>query len=364
MPLIHNLQGHIILQCLDELQYESWDASPWDWHPSMYSCTDLGTTMPGPCHRDLAFLCPKTPLIGPMSNNWTLSNDSGVSCPGVHNGDRHCLLQYTRMSNTHLPLITDPCLTDHKATPDDLIIPNRDREGKGPLYELSKSPGKGQGLFATEFIQKGTQILQEKPVLTCPALDSHLGSKNNPIFLLNFVAQIFNLAPCLQQGLFSLRGEQVAVPSPSMRYYRAVLDQFLHADGSKLSLRECLRLQDAVRIFFTNAAAMYEGSSTWWFWRPKELGDGLFLTFSRMNHSCEPNALWDTDLNGRSGVMSVWAEKDIQPGEEITISYIPLTVVNKPREKRRQILRRWGFDCQCTKCGSLVEYKYPNGDKS
>lgn len=353
LPTNFNMQCHFTVQCLDERQCESLDGLLWDWHPSMYSCTGLGTTMPGPCRRDLAFLCLKTPPTRPKLNRWTLSNDSGVSRPKVRN-PRGRLSQPLAIYTRYLPSIADPCLTDPKSTPDDLIIPDRDRGGKGPLYELSNSPGKGQGLFATEFIQKGTNILEEKPVLTCPTLDSHLGSKNNPISLLNFVTQIFNLSPRLQQGLFSLRGEHVAVPLQSMRYYRGVLDLFRHADGSKLSLRESLRLQDAVRIFFTNAAAMYEGSSTWWFWRPTELGDGLFLTFSRMNHSCEPNALWDTDLNGRSGIMSVWAEKDIQPGEEITISYI--AVVNKPRDKRRQILRRWGFDCQCTKCGPLIEH--------
>lgn len=227
------------------------------------------------------------------------------------------------------------------------------REGKDPVYKLACSPGKGMGLFAAEFIPRGAEILEEKPVLTCPTLDGLLGSKHNTTYLLGFVAQVFSLSPQLQLEVFNLRGERSSVPPYSMGRYREVLDQFSHPDGSRLSWRESLRLQDALRIFYTNSAAMYEGSSTWWFWRPTKLGDGLFLTFSRMNHSCDPNASWDTDWRGHPGVMSVWAKNDIQEDEEITISYIPVS--HRPVEQRRRMLRGWGFDCQCAKCGPLVE---------
>lgn len=247
----------------------------------------------------------------------------------------------------------DPCLTDPEATPRDLIIRETKREGNEPVYKLSSSPGKGMGLFATELIPKGTNILEEKPVLTCPALSGHRGSIRNPEYLLNFAIQIFSLSPHLQRGVFSLRGELVTVPASLMRQYREILGQLCHPDGSHISWRESSRLQDALRIFYTNAATMYEGSSTRLFWRPTEVGDGLFLTFSRMNHSCDPNALWDTDLHGRSGVMSVWAGRDIRPNEEITISYIAAVHTGKPVETRRQILHRWGFECQCSKCGEI-----------
>lgn len=245
----------------------------------------------------------------------------------------------------------DPCLTSPTSDLDDLIISDELRKGEGPPYKLSRSPGKGMGLFATEFIPRGAKILEEKPVLTCPTLDGHHGPEHNSRYLLGFVAQVFSLSPQLQRGVFSLKGEHASVPAHPMRRFREVLNQFSHPDGSGLSWRESLRLQDALRIFYTNAAAMYEGSSTWWFWRPVKLGDGLFLTFSRMNHSCEPNATWDTDRSGRSGIMSVWADRDIREDEEITISYI--RVAGRSVEMRRQILRGWGFECQCAKCGSL-----------
>lgn len=41
------------------------------------------------------------------------------------------------------------------------------------------------------------------------------------------------------------------------------------------------------------------------------------------------------------------AVRDIQQGEEISISYID---VLQPRDKRQARLREWGFDCRCRQC--------------
>jgi hypothetical protein len=46
---------------------------------------------------------------------------------------------------------------------------------------------------------------------------------------------------------------------------------------------------------------------------------GIFPQCARLNHSCRPNAIRATD---DSGIMSVIAQRDIQIGEEITISYL------------------------------------------
>lgn len=140
-----------------------------------------------------------------------------------------------------------------------------------------------------------------------------------------------------------------------MVYYRAILRQeVFYADGSRLSWREYSKLQKIIRAFYTNAASIYENASTRWFWKHRSVGDGLFLTFSRMNHSCEPNADWSTYHS--PGTMSVWAGKDIQPNEEITISYIG--GIDQPVETRRKRLAQWGFVCQCTRCGAV-----PSGDE-
>lgn len=254
---------------------------------------------------------------------------------------------WTRYKIAYIEIV-DPCLSDPHTGPDDLITSDEIRAAKGPLYKSSPSPGKGIGLFATEFIPKGTTIFKEKTVLTCPT-QGRLDAND----LQNIFDQVVSLSPQLQYGVLSLAGKVpvLAAKTPLMVYYRAMLRQdVFHPDGSRLSWREHSKIQKVIRVFYTNAAAVYEKSSGWqWFWKQRSVGDGLFLTFSRMNHSCEPNADWNTTSS--PGVMTVWAGQDIQPDDEITISYIG--GINQPVEKRRKRLAQWGFVCQCTKCGPI-----------
>ncbi|ORY60961.1 uncharacterized protein BCR38DRAFT_497073 [Pseudomassariella vexata] len=74
---------------------------------------------------------------------------------------------------------------------------------------------------------------------------------------------------------------------------------------------------------------------------------GLFPEVSRINHACSPNAF--TRFMPRSLAVSIIAGREIQPGEEITISYIPVT---KPSAERQRLLSRWGFNCTCSLCKS------------
>ncbi|GAP86997.1 putative mannose-6-phosphate isomerase-like protein [Rosellinia necatrix] len=71
----------------------------------------------------------------------------------------------------------------------------------------------------------------------------------------------------------------------------------------------------------------------------------LYPEVARINHACKPNAF--VRFSPTSFDVKVVAFRDIEIGEEITISYIPL---NHPREKRQRDLRRWGFECKCSLC--------------
>ncbi|KAJ8105151.1 hypothetical protein ONZ43_g7540 [Nemania bipapillata] len=81
------------------------------------------------------------------------------------------------------------------------------------------------------------------------------------------------------------------------------------------------------------------------------LGDdshmALYPEVARINHGCKPNAF--VRFSPTSFDVKVIAFRDIEVGEEITISYIPL---NHPREKRQRDLRRWGFECKCSLCAA------------
>lgn len=48
-----------------------------------------------------------------------------------------------------------------------------------------------------------------------------------------------------------------------------------------------------------------------------DFGIGLFPRGAMFNHSCAPNCTWHTD---HEGALSVTAVRDIERGEELTIS--------------------------------------------
>jgi len=84
----------------------------------------------------------------------------------------------------------------------------------------------------------------------------------------------------------------------------------------------------------------------------KNVGEvALYVTFSRANHSCEPNA--------RSNNYGLVACGSIVAGEEIFISYLPEQEQLLPPEKRRTILQRWGFVCGCRSCTDWQDTEAP-----
>lgn len=75
--------------------------------------------------------------------------------------------------------------------------------------------------------------------------------------------------------------------------------------------------------------------------------NGIFLPAlgSLVNHSCNGNLAIDFE---KDRTISWLALRDIQPGEELTISYIDETLDVEDRQFR--LRNYWGFTCQCEKC--------------
>jgi hypothetical protein len=74
---------------------------------------------------------------------------------------------------------------------------------------------------------------------------------------------------------------------------------------------------------------------------------GIFPKIARINHSCRPNSgnYWSVKNEQRV----IFAARDIEEGEEITVSYIPLL---KSIQERHSRLRQYGFTCDCAACQS------------
>jgi hypothetical protein len=71
----------------------------------------------------------------------------------------------------------------------------------------------------------------------------------------------------------------------------------------------------------------------------------LAVRAARINHSCHANAIWV--FNETTGNVEVRALANMNPGEEIFISYIPQVW---ERESRQAALKVWEIECQCVLC--------------
>ncbi|XP_029450477.1 SET and MYND domain-containing protein 5 isoform X1 [Rhinatrema bivittatum] len=83
-------------------------------------------------------------------------------------------------------------------------------------------------------------------------------------------------------------------------------------------------------------------------------GSGLYVLQSCCNHSCIPNA--ETSFPDNNFLLHLTALEDIQPGEEICISYLDCCQRDRSRHSRHKILREnYLFICSCPKCLEQAE---------
>ena len=168
------------------------------------------------------------------------------------------------------------------------------------LYSVCPIDGKGMGVIATMPISAGTKILEEPPLAT---------------------------------GRTDLRQ-----PSYVRDHVAHLPDEERQTLGS---LYNAFSEEDDIGLFRTNSYGL--GCNSSW--------EGTFETLSRVNHSCRPNSerCWDSDRQ----VGTLYSLRDIQVGEELTVSYIDVAEMTRD-ERQSDLKRRWRFDCIC-ECCSVTE---------
>ncbi|KAI8633786.1 hypothetical protein F5Y19DRAFT_471041 [Xylariaceae sp. FL1651] len=70
---------------------------------------------------------------------------------------------------------------------------------------------------------------------------------------------------------------------------------------------------------------------------------GCYPDIARFNHDCRPNVHYRVN----NMTMTTVAARDIEPGEELSISYVDVFL---PSTERKERIRRWGFECTCALC--------------
>jgi hypothetical protein len=177
-----------------------------------------------------------------------------------------------------------------------------------PLYALQDVPGKGKGLVAIEKIFKGTRILSEEPIIIIPR-----NELNSERLRTTISQQIDALSEHQRQAFLSMH---------NIYPYGNTAEQYLG-------------------ILRTNTLPIDTDES----------GGGIFLEACRINHACDNNA--QKGWNENTTRHTVHALRDINKGEEITITYI---VVLRDRKARREALQaKFHFECLCPLCSLPLE---------
>ncbi|KAF5241669.1 hypothetical protein FAUST_3743 [Fusarium austroamericanum] len=168
------------------------------------------------------------------------------------------------------------------------------------LFVVRDVPLKGKGLIATTKIPKGTRIIAESPLIKVPR-------------------------ECFSDDL--LRQSVIKELSKLSQDQRASFYSLLNSHP---------KWGEEVGIVATNGLCA----------GPDQDDSAVFLTTSRINHSCKPNAQnrWNQDL----GKVTIHAVEDIEQGQEITITYLGNPEVYEERQKK--LKNAFGFDCCCRLC--------------
>jgi len=183
-------------------------------------------------------------------------------------------------------------------------------------WKVEEREGRGFCLFANKSLLPGELVLSEKPLFTIPA-----------------EAHNTDLDQYLESMLEDLRAEQR-------------LAFFSLADSRASSLNE---KKSARGIYFTNCYTLGQ---------TRDSPAGIFLIFSRANHSCRPNC--EFHWCQERGLQELRASRSIEEGEELTDCYLDLSLEGRVTraERQRVLLGAYGFECRCDACDlddALVE---------
>ncbi|KAM3431789.1 hypothetical protein NHJ13734_007147 [Beauveria thailandica] len=196
----------------------------------------------------------------------------------------------------------------------------------------------GIGLFAVREIPRGTRMIEEAPMIVLPntqSIDDELDA---------FCSAFQQLTEAERSNFDQLYcGYSVDKTSELLNAVRRWRSYNLthDTDGSWLDdtrHTEVLHIiYDRFCRFRTNFVYLGAVNAS---------GKGLFALFSRINHSCVPNAYWT--FNAAIERLTVHATRHIRVGEQITISYIKDPIA--PKIVRALRLRPGNFSCNCTAC--------------
>ncbi|KAK8021622.1 hypothetical protein PG990_006760 [Apiospora arundinis] len=163
-----------------------------------------------------------------------------------------------------------------------------------------KAPERGLGLFASQRLSKGLKILSEEPMLVAEARQALIDDINH--------------------AFASMSPDAKAVFT---RFYAGRFDMV------PLMTIEHVREQESTAMARLQLITQMNGLDG------AGIGYILSPSLAAANHVCVPNAF--AYYNHETGLVALHALKDIQPGEEITISYLQDNVYLTAGERAQRL---------------------------
>ena len=227
------------------------------------------------------------------------------------------------------PVVTSERISSPRGVSAESVTPPLPAKRK--LYEKYFDEGKEFGLKATDFIQVGTLILAERPIIRIP----HDAWLKDPKF------EIDSLTAAQRNHL-----KQQPSPDPH---------PVSGSDESEVGLE----IDKEIRKFQTNSFHLDVGQMS-------NSQRVVFNDISWLGHSCAPNAFHSYQKSVRhSNYMCVRARKNIEPGQIISIDY--LNYSGWPgRQERADALATKPLDvrCQCVLCSDTEIARASAGRRS
>ncbi|GFE54250.1 apical complex lysine methyltransferase, putative [Babesia ovis] len=221
------------------------------------------------------------------------------------------------------------------------------------LVEVAPAPGKGRCMYTRNGYEPGELILVEQPLFVItPGSNEDLWKTLNrlneqqPLQLspLWHQAALVTILTGTEEKIAIMKGKWVLDNDPPVtdEVYR-ILEATCVAqpDGSFVYSNRVVvdpkLYQFLLQVWPLNAF----GHST------DPNGLVIYDKISFLAHSCDATACWH---HYGQDLFVLRSRKKLQPGDELTISYLGEPDLLAPTHKRRELLQNWSFHCGCPRC--------------
>ncbi|KAI1648671.1 uncharacterized protein F4817DRAFT_333716 [Daldinia loculata] len=211
------------------------------------------------------------------------------------------------------------------------------------MVEVRQLASIGEAIFAKVNISRGTRIAAETPLITVPPIKSI----NEELWELcsvvdgmtNNESKELEQLPCSHKVTDAIR-ERGFVDNRVWCFYKS--RKLKNSDGSllkgkKLRIIVNKTINRCIIYLVNNVQLGPDG----------KYGSGVFPLYTRINHSCVPNAYnsWNPTLER----LTIHAIHDIKAGEQIFVDYIGNTCRTR-KQRGLSLYTAWGITCNCAAC--------------